>query len=430
MLMKYLNYVGLAFATSAICVCSFLLFGFGGILAVHAAQPMVSLQTQPPLTQAIPNKTPIRITLQAINPQGKPLSDVKFQLQLHTPRKTPWFTSDFPIVEGTTLLELNEEAPDGMLEFEQIMPIRGHYPLQVQVHPQITGAFEPFEQDLTLAVPENPVKYRNSAILLGILFLAGIGGGWIIGGDQTVSWGEVVPRKVRLLLSGAIMVAIAVLLFVNISAELSSLHGHNDHGHNDQGHGDQGHDVHGHDVHGHDVHGRAGNSPEINPTSVSPQASSQPFEIHLTGDREATVGQVTTQTVEILNAKTGKPEAQLRVKTTTVALADHQPIFAYQGNTDKNGQMTWKQQFFDGAPHQVIAEVTASDGAVLQASHNVNVDGIEPPLYIRLISLGYYTGLFFLSLWLGIGLHRRLAFYRQSKLRPDVFPERKRQIST
>ena len=366
--MRKIRYVGLALVASLFSV--FLWFNPHPSLA---SQPTVQVQTEPALSQVIPNESSIRIALQAVDPKGQPLSNVRFGLQLSTPAKTPWFTSDFPIVEGTQLLELNAKASSGKLEFEQVMPIRGNYLLKVQVAPLTAGAFKPFEQSLQLSVPERSVKYRNAAILIGILTLAGISSGWILGGNQTVQESEVAPQPVKLLLSIVTMIAIAVLLFVNISAELISAHNHEE-------------------------------------TPAAPTAfvqRSQNLEIRLLGDRQATVGQLSTQTVQVTNARTGNPAVNTVVNAKSIALEDNKQIFSYQGRTDDQGKLTWREQFFDGAPHQIVAEAILPNGARLQVKQRTEVEGIEPPLSIRLISLGYYTGIFFLSLVAGIWLHRR-----------------------
>jgi hypothetical protein len=362
--MKNLKYVGLALTASVVC-----LFLWFHSLPSHASESTVRLQTEPSLSQVLPDEAPVRITLQAVDAKGQPLSDVQFQLQLLTPGKTPWFTSDFPIVEGTRLLELGAKAPDGKVEFEQVMPIRGSYTLKAQVTPLTAGAFESFDQSLQLSVPENTVKYKNAAILLSILILAGVISGWVIGGEQTVQGSEIAPQPIRLLLSTATVVAIVVLLFVDISAELASA---NHHG--------------------------GGETQAVATPSIQ---RSQDLEIRLS------VGQLANQTIEVVNAKTGSPEANIVVNAKSIALEDNKQMFAYQGRTNDQGKLAWDEQFFDGAPHRVFAEVTPSNGTALQVSHEIEVEGIAPPLYIRFISLGYYTGIFVLSLLASIWLHRR-----------------------
>src|SRR6476469_569728 len=56
-------------------------------------------------------------------------------------------------------------APRGQLQFQQMLPIRGEYQLQVEVTPTVANAFTPFQQTLTLPIAENSVKYRNFTIL-------------------------------------------------------------------------------------------------------------------------------------------------------------------------------------------------------------------------------------------------------------------------
>lgn len=173
------------------------------------SQPTVRLQTEPPLEEVIPDDTVVKFQLQAVDTEKQPLANAKVWVRILAPAKTPWLTSDFPIVEGTELLKLEAVAPQGNLEFEQVLPIRGNYTIEVVVNPQDKKAFEGFKQSLTVNVPEPAVKYRNLAILAVILIVVGFGSGWILGGDRTVRDGEIAPQPVRMLLSGMTGVAIA-----------------------------------------------------------------------------------------------------------------------------------------------------------------------------------------------------------------------------
>ena len=97
------------------------------------------------------------------------------------------------------------------------------------VSPQISGSFEPYTEAITLKVPENPEKYWNAAILVGILFLVELGGGWIIGGEQDIRPGETSPRRGQWLLSCVIVAAIATMLTISFMAERAEAHGDGDH---------------------------------------------------------------------------------------------------------------------------------------------------------------------------------------------------------
>jgi hypothetical protein len=176
----------------------------------QSPQPNVRLTIEPPTSQIIPfeaeastPQSPVKLTLQAVDATGKALENAKISLKVFTPPKNPWFTTDFPIVEGTKLLDIEAIAPKGQLQIQQMLPIRGNYQLQVSVTPITPNAFTPIQQNLNLSVPENGVKYRNFAILAVILLIVGLGGGWVIGGRQQTQPGQIAPQRVRLLLSGA-----------------------------------------------------------------------------------------------------------------------------------------------------------------------------------------------------------------------------------
>jgi len=336
------------------------------------SQSTVKLQTQPPLEQVIPDKTVVKFQLQALNNATQPLSNAQVRVRLLTPNPTPWLTSDFPIVEGTELLNLEAIATQGNLEFEQVLPIRGNYNIEVAVTPQVIGAFEPFEQSLTFKVPENPVKYRNIVILAIILLGVGFGSGWILSGDQTIDEGEIAPQPVRMLLSGMTIVAIAVLLLVNLSAEVNALD--------------------------HEFVELASATPAI--------SKNQTVQVELSGDTQAVVGKLANQTVKVTDPTTGEPLRNVQVSIQSVALESNALMFSYQGSPDITGKLTWQEQFFDGAPHKVTAKVvplssTSQKFAPLEVSQEIEVEGIAPPLLIRFISLFYFTLIFVVGLAVG-----------------------------
>ncbi|NMF85053.1 hypothetical protein [Nodosilinea sp. P-1105] len=369
----------------------------GGVVAVSTllcsglavtASPSVEIETDPSLSEVIPFSTPTTLSLTALDSYGQSLEAVNFDLTLLTPPKTPWWTSDFPIVEGTTLFEVTLPADQGTAQLEKMMPIRGSYQLQVLVSPQVEGSFEPYTQVLTLQVPENPVKYRNVAILLSILFIVGLGGGWVIGGDQKVLPGETAPRRVQWLLSGTALVAIAVMLYVSVMAERAEAH--------PGGHG------HSHD-HGHEM-------VESEPLDVKPVPESIAAEIR-TG-AVATVGQAIPLAIAIAD-EGGQPidNALLEVETWLVG---YDRVMQFTAQADRDGEFGWRQQFFDGAPHRIVVNVEPVPGSEPEfvpftLTKTIDVNAVAPPIETRMISLTYFT--LFLALGTGIGywLKRRVS---------------------
>lgn len=185
-----------------------------GLIWLSKSSPVVSqatvlLKTEPPLEDVIADETVVKFKLQTITSNKQPLSDANIQVRIFTPGKTPWLASDFPIVEGTELLNFEALANQGTVEFEQVLPIRGNYLLETSVTPRDAGVVVAFEDSLNFKVPENTVKYRNLAILAAILLLVGFGSGWILAVDQTVREDEIAPQPVRMLLSGMDIVAMS-----------------------------------------------------------------------------------------------------------------------------------------------------------------------------------------------------------------------------
>lgn len=374
---------------SAICLMSIVLYVLAGFSQV--AQPKVQLTTEPGVNQIFPfeaeatqPQSPARLKLQVLDASGQPLENAKIGLTILTPPKNPWFTTDFPIVEGTKLLEMAAVVPKGELQFQQMLPIRGTYQLLVNVTPTLENAFSPFEQTLTLVVPENWVKYRNFGILVAILLTVGVVGGLVIGEGQRIAPGEVAPQRVRLLLSGAIVVAIAVLLFVNVSAEIA----------------------------------QSGMSMPMSHMTQSVPSSDKPttiqsgrLQLRLSGDDSATVGQPANFQVNVIDPKTSQPVADVFLKIQATQLEDNWLAFAYQGVPDPTGNFKWQQQFFDGAPHKIEVEVAPQANAArqfqpFQVAKTIEVEGVAPPLSVRSIVLAYLTGVVVVGLLLGIWLRR------------------------
>lgn len=378
---------------SAICLMSLMFYGVMGFS--QTPRSTIRLTTDPPISQLVPfeaeaetYKPPARLTLEAINANGQPLTNAKIRVQILTPSKTPWFTTDFPIVEGTKLLDIDAIAPQGKLQLQQTFPIRGTYQLLVDVTPQSANAFTPFQQTLMLSIPENWIKYRNFATLAAVLLVVGLVGGWIIGGRQSIQLGEIAPQRVRLLLSGVVITAIAALLYVNVSAEMAQS----------------------------EMSMPMSHMTESAPKSDAPAVKQvQGLEMRLTGDKSAIVGQSTRLQVNVIDSQTKQPVSDVQLKVATTQLENNWIAFAYEGQTDATGQFSWQQQFFDGAPHKVEVEVSPSSNAIrkfqpFQVEQTIDVEGVAPPLQVRLTGLFYFTGLVVVGLLLGFIVRQKQRF--------------------
>ena len=352
------------------------------------AAPSLQLELDPPLAETVPFSHLTQLTLTAEDESGKPIENVNFHVQLETPPKSPWLTSDFPIVEGSTLLDLRLPTSTGTVQFEQMMPIRGHYDLTITVYPQQAGVFEPFTEVLTFKVPENSIKYRNFALLIGTLLIIGFGGGWVIGGDQTVLEGETAPRRVQLLLSTAILITIGVMLYVSISAERADAHVD------------------------HDQENKNTPRPKLL-QETTPLPETVVADLDFRGEPQ--VGYATPFTFKVHNAN-GEPLKNARLEIQSYALEYDRLVLSFNTLLDETGSYTWNQQFFDGAPHEVIVTVLPPLEPVNQESafepfsirETVEVIGVAPPLSVRLITLGYFTSALGLGTGAGFMLKQRM----------------------
>ncbi len=371
---------------SAACICLSILYSWVGI--AQTPQSQVLLTTNPSLEKILPfeagtdrEQSPVKFTLQAVDTRGKLLNNALIKLQISTPPRNHFLTTDFPIVEGTKLLELEASAPNGKLEFEQMLPIRGNYQIQVNVSPLEANAFASYEQTLNLNVRENPVKYKYFAVIAAILLSLGLLGGWVIGGQEEIKDGEIAPQSVRLLLSALTVVAIVTLLFINITAEVAEAHG---------------------DAHNH-------TNEKIAP-SIS---QSQGMEIKITGDKMATVGRLANLAVEVKDSTIGAAIKDVGLRVKVIALEDNLTVFAYQGFPNAEGKLIWQEQFFDGAPHKVEVEAislpeSSRQFPAVKVAQLVEVEGIAPPMYIRLIGLFYFTAIVGMGMAIGLLIqHKR-----------------------
>jgi hypothetical protein len=383
---KRLLIVSLVFFATILSVVS--------IVSSQAPQASVQLTTEPAIAQAIPLEaeateylgsgkynSPVRLKLQARDATGT-LANAQFHLQIFTPAPTPWFTTDFPITEGTKLLDIIGNAPTGEFSIQQVFPIRGQYKLQVGVTPTVANSFAPINQTLDLTLAENPLKLQYFPVVLAVLLTIGFGGGWIIGGGQTIKAGEIAPRRVRLLLSGVTILAIAVLTFFNINAEW------------------------------HQVHAQAQAEGKTEISQNSGLIQSQGLKLELTGDDATAVGQLASFQVKLTDSQTNQSVSDAIFKLKSTQLENKWVAFAYEGVPNAQGVLAWQEQFFDGAPHRVEVEVAANPNSdrqfqPFQAIREIEVEGIAPPMFVRLVSLFYFVTVLSMGLVAGLWLQRR-----------------------
>ncbi|NBI29279.1 hypothetical protein [Chengkuizengella marina] len=90
---------------------------------------------------------------------------------LNSPERKFFSPTDFPIVEGTELIESTILVENGKAEFDYMFPIRGNYEMTVEVLNEngiVAGTHL-----LNIHIPENPDEIQNAIVFVGVLFLFG-----------------------------------------------------------------------------------------------------------------------------------------------------------------------------------------------------------------------------------------------------------------
>lgn len=146
-----------------------------------AGDETISLQTIPPLDQARPLSEPVKILLRVSDSDGKPVAATRVKIRLYAPRPGRLFSTDFPHIEGTLLLDMELPSVNGSITWEYAFPIRGDYRLEVEPTDQQK---EDMKKVFNLKVKENRYRLFSLGSLIVVLFLLGFTGGRLFTGAR------------------------------------------------------------------------------------------------------------------------------------------------------------------------------------------------------------------------------------------------------
>lgn len=295
---------------------------------------------------------------------GRPVSGARLKIHLKAP-DTPWLGStDFPVVEGTSLLNQELHVKGASYFFQFVPPIRGTYTLTASVEP-LPGdsSFAPTQKSWDTTISESPARKKNLTILLAILATVGGISGFIIGR----------PRH-------SVTAVLLLLLWPH-----SPLKAHGSHQHT----------------------ARAAPSAE---TITSAEGNSIDLDV-LTP--EPRVGELTSLMARYQNAEGQAQAARFHLEITQL---EHEHIVFMTDITSPDGIMHWQGQMFDGSPHRI--SVTALPLAkndqtqLVKVERDVEVSGVEPPLRSVIKSFGLLMLVTAFALIMGILIGR---FFPQRK---------------
>ncbi len=332
----------------------------GSSRAVPARSELqLEMVTSPPVAEIVPDETLVQTQVRLVDGTGQPVRGAWVRLKVDTPPHPRLFNTDFPWVEGTTLVEIESWVEDGTLTWDMVYPIRGKYTFTAEVtYPDGRQA----RATRTLTVHENPAEVRNFVVLIGLLLTLGLVAGYWIG------------RGHRPALAGSTVGGL-LLVFLLITGPVALAHG------SGPTNTTQAQDV---------IHLQA-TSPEAHlDVEVSPGWGR--------------VGMLNTVRVRVLDAA-GQPQAAT-VQVVAWHLEDDHPVYTFRVNAPE-GEATVRLQFFDGAPHELRVQATPAQGGPLDVRAPIEVEGLAPPTWLKLRVLALLLVPLVLGLAVGIQLGRR-----------------------
>jgi hypothetical protein len=142
--------------------------------SVRAEDLNVYFKTTPRAELLRPFVDATDLSLLVTDAAGRPLNQGMVAIRLEAPQAGRFFSTDYPLVEGTVLSELRLPLRQGRANWKQLLPIRGEYRLTVDV---LGNDGIKANKVFAFDVRENRRKWvalaAFSACLLGVGFVAG-----------------------------------------------------------------------------------------------------------------------------------------------------------------------------------------------------------------------------------------------------------------
>ena len=320
----------------------------------------VQIQTSP-LTQNIgPDKDFVETQIIVKDASGQIVPNVYLRMEMHSPKKNPLISTDFPWVEGTDLMEYEGYLKNGIFNFKYIYPIRGEYLINVYAGADEEAPSE--KHTLSLVIHGNHKEFINLLIFIAILFGFGVAAGFVIAkGNESKN-----------------MIALNVFVFSMLSILFFNI---------PNAQADHGHELY-----------------TINVTPLKEVQSNN--QMNLTFEMNPGSGKVGM--INFLKFMVKDSEGHLTPNTTFDVnfwhIEDEKSIFSTV-LFSKDGQAKLNFQFFDGAEHE-IRVVAKNDLGEIQLSKIVQVQALNPSMAVKIKTTFYFVMCTFLGICVGLKLKR------------------------
>jgi hypothetical protein len=314
---------------------AFLSFFF--VSASAADDINIYLKASPRLELLYPYSDPATLTLLVTGTDGKPVAQGRVAIRLEAPEPSWFFSTDFPLVEGSRLLEMGLPLRQGRAEWKYLFPIRGQYRLTVEF---VAPDGRKVNKSFPLVIRENKQKWVFLGIFTMGLFALGVMAGRIFTLSRSSRGGQ--PAVGLVLLLGSFMGSIdtAIAQEVEKGGHFGWL--------------------------------------EIEPATVG-----KPSRVRwkLSGDENAASRAV------LLNL-------------TIAHLEKGKPVFAVE-RLPVEGEFAMSFQFPDGAEYRVTAIAYVTGGQMIRTEQNISVIGVEPPARAMIPAIGLFLAVIAVGLAVG-----------------------------
>lgn len=141
----------------------------------------IYFKTAPMVELLRPNADAANLSLLVTAADGRPVERGMVTIRLDAPKPGRVFSTDVPMIEGTTLHQMRLPLRQGRVNWKYQFPIRGEYRLAVDF---ADGAGKQANKNFQFRIRENRGKWFALAGFSLLLFLAGFGAGRIFSGPR------------------------------------------------------------------------------------------------------------------------------------------------------------------------------------------------------------------------------------------------------
>lgn len=155
-----------------------------GVAAAQGHHSAINVHVSPDTMLLRPLKDSANITIDLERVGERPGGPVDLSIRLTAPPPGTLVATDFPLIEGTRLIEMNLASVTGALSWDYVFPIRGVYRLDVTATDEQGRRLE---RSFSLQVRENRAKTAFFAGFVVALFLLGFIAGRIFSAPTGVA---------------------------------------------------------------------------------------------------------------------------------------------------------------------------------------------------------------------------------------------------